>query len=159
MTSEIPDVGVLRNLVDRAIGLESVSETSDIWRVYDRTEDEDVKGLLFDMKVQSEHHLHSLMDVAREIGMDVDLEELERRRERDRLIREGMDLVDVLEQLRMHDRNCKDFYERVASALRRSDIEGVDEDSIADEFEALAGYEEVHIERMEERINRLQSPL
>jgi len=159
MVSSIPDKEILRDLVNRALHLEKIAETGDIWRVYDATEDEGVKGLLFDMKVQSEHHLHVLLEVAEEIGLEVDETELEQKSEERRLIRQGMDLVDVLQQLRKHDKNCADFYKRVAAALRKTDLEDIDEEELAERFDYLARYENDHIQEMSEHIDRLQGPL
>ncbi|MBS1262884.1 MAG: hypothetical protein MAG715_00048 [Methanonatronarchaeales archaeon] len=159
MVTSIPDREILVDLVQRAVEMERIAETSDIWKVYDATEDEKVKALLFDMKVQSEHHLHVLLGVAGEIGLDVDVDELERRAEQNRLIKEGMDLVDVLKKLRQHDMNCRDFYMRIAESLEASSLEDVDSESVAERFEYLSEYEDRHVERMSEQIERLQSSL
>lgn len=159
MVSKILDVKILEDLVQKCLEMEKISETSDLWKIYEATENTEVKGLLFDLKIDSEHHFHELVDVAEEIDMDVSEDDLQRKAQRKSLIKEGMDLVDVLSQLKRHDENCKDFYSRIAESLRRSMLDDVDTESIADKFTYLSNYEERHIEELEKQIQKLQSPL
>lgn len=162
MVSKILDRQILEDLVRKCLEMEKVSETSDIWRIYEATENTQVKGLLFDLKVESEHHLHVLIDVADEIGMEVDEGRLERKAEENSLLKEGMDLRDVLTQLKRHDQNCQDFYGRISDSLSRSAIDGLDEETVeqvAERFRYLSDYEERHIEKLADEIRNMEAPL
>ncbi len=156
MGYEVQSTKVLTGLIRDAIEMERVSEIGEAQLIYESTDDDKLKSLLFNVKLEEEEHLHTLLDIAETLDMEVNMVELERKTWDKRLMREKMPLNERIKQLKKQEANCKDFYSRVAKSLRRSDLNGLNTAAMAAEFERLAMEEEKHIEELDGKLDRLK---
>lgn len=152
---EIRDARVVKNQVYDAIKLEKVQKIGKAQVIYESTEDRDLKGLLYEFKLEEEAHLSTLMGLAEDLDMEVDLGRMEEQIWEARLHGENMRLCEELEVLRRQEVNCRDFYERLSRSIDTGAIDTIDAARVADTMERLAEEEREHLEGLEKDLNKI----
>lgn len=152
MALTVPSVDVLKNTLYEAILREKVAEGRELWTTYtltDRLSEED-RDALFEVKLDSKGHLSEFLRLAEELGMEVDLLELNQKATEWDTLEEGMTVREVLTRAKRHDESCREFYGQLSDALQNSELEGFEAEEAARVFREVAEEEEEHVRKLEE---------
>lgn len=152
---QIDSRATLINLIRDAIQLEKVGKIGKAQTIYESTDDDDLKELLFQFKLDEEEHLSTLLAMAKDLDADTDEERLEERIWEARMKGKDLRLCEELELLKKQEATCLDFYTRIAGALRDSGLDDVDTDDLASTFDRMAKDEREHLDRLDEGLGRM----
>lgn len=122
---------------------------------YEATDDEEAKELFFYLRAEGYEHLEELLGLANEADVEVELEEIEQElSKKETPMEPGMTLDDAVSECLINERNCLDFYTRLARSLRNSELDDVDTDRLADSLDRIADEEEEHIQLLKRSLEK-----
>lgn len=158
---ELPDRRIAAELLEDALSMERAFEGSPTRMLYAVLPEEgfdELRDLIFEMRVRSGSHFYRLLEIADDLDLDVNPEDVEVGAYGDTLIREGSTLLEVLQRLRRHERNAEGLYRRFAESLENSSFEGLEAEtrSAAKELRILADEEGDHAEKFDDLIENLE---
>lgn len=159
MTQAFPRKEVLRDFLIDALSLEKAYEGEALWTIYRSLPEEgyeDLKDLVFDTKIRSTAHYYAFLDIAEELGIELEPGELDLSLDGESLLKEGMELEEVLKKLRHHEETSRDFYARLASSIEETEFEETDKEDILERLERIVEEEKRHADGYGEALKALE---
>lgn len=135
--SNASNAKTLEGLIRQAMALE-VAEGRHFWRVYDGLDSEgfeDTKETMLDIKFDEEKHLTCLLDIAKDLEMDVGVVALHRDASEHSMSEEKIPLDEALDSLSKTNRRMVGFYDKLLDVLEEASIDGVETNEVRERLE------------------------